>query len=81
MATPEKKSLSDKMKARANPPATPAPSSVASSFRASVEEYPKRLTLDLTLAQHRKLKMLAMNQDTSMNQILRDYIDNLSVTQ
>lgn len=80
MATPEKKSLSDKMKAKATPPATPARSSVASSFRASVEEYPKRLTLDLTLGQHRKLKMLAMNQDTSMNQILRDYIDNLSIT-
>lgn len=79
MATPDKKkALSERMKAK---PATPAPAaqdSVAGSFKAPAEEYPKRLTLDLTVAQHRKLKVLAMDQGTSMNQMLRDYIEDLT---
>lgn len=79
----EKPSLADKMKPKVTPPATtgkPAgrtTGSVSSHFKTPGEEYPKRLTLDLTVAQHRKLKLRAMDEGSAMNQILRDFIDTL----
>lgn len=76
----EKKSLADKMKPKAlEQPAKVRRSdnSVSTSFKSAAEEYPKRLTLDLTLAQHRKLKLRAMNESTSMNEILREFINDL----
>ncbi|MFM9431992.1 hypothetical protein [Arthrobacter sp. MP_2.3] len=51
--------------------------SVSGSFKDAPEEYPKRLTLDLTEEQHRKLKVYAITNGTSMNKLLREYIDSL----
>jgi predicted HicB family RNase H-like nuclease len=73
----EKKSLSDRMKPAKSIQSAAGDSSVAASFKKPAEEYPKRLTLDLTVTQHRKLKIRAMNEGVSMNQLLRDYIDTL----
>lgn len=77
MATP-KKPLSERMKPRTTTP-TPkeGPSTVADSFKAPAEEFPKRLTLDLSEAQHRKIKIKAMDEKTTMTQLLRDYIESL----
>lgn len=52
--------------------------SVSTSFKSVNEDYAKRLTLDLTLAQHRKLKLRAMDTGVPMAQILRDYIDGIT---
>lgn len=73
----KKTSLADRMKPKTAQTADPRTESVSSHFKTPGEEYTKRLTLDLTPAQHRKLKLYAMNQDTGMNQILRDFIDSL----
>lgn len=37
----------------------------------------KRLTIQLTASQHRKLKMVALQQDRTMTEILSEYIDSL----
>lgn len=77
----DKPSLADKMKPKATPPSASTggpPGSVSSHFKTPGEEYPKRLTLDLTVAQHRKLKLRAMDEGLAMNQILRDFIDALA---
>lgn len=65
-------------KAVAPAPATQSRPSVAVSFKNANEDYAKRLTLDLTLAQHRKLKLRAMDTGVPMAQILRDFIDGLT---
>ena len=52
--------------------------SVSSSFKNANEDYAKRLTLDLTLAQHRRLKLRAMDTGVPMAQILRDFIDGIA---
>lgn len=81
MASPAKKpSLAERMapKAVAPAPATQSRPSVAVSFKNANEDYAKRLTLDLTLAQHRKLKLRAMDTGVPMAQILRDFIDGLT---
>lgn len=79
MASPAKKSLAERMAPKSA--TAPAPrreaSSVSTSFKNVEEDYAKRLTLDLTAAQHRKLKLHATNEGTTMNQILRDFIDTL----
>lgn len=78
---PDKKSsLADKMRPKVTQPAAGAdqsPTSVSGNFKTAGEEYPKRLTLDLTVAQHRKLKLRAMEEGSAMNQILREYIETL----
>ncbi|BBE24535.1 hypothetical protein MN0502_34180 (plasmid) [Arthrobacter sp. MN05-02] len=51
---------------------------MSTSFKSANEDYAKRLTLDLTLAQHRKLKLRAMDTGVPMAQILRDYIDGIT---
>lgn len=61
----------------AAPPANAPTASVSGSFKEAPEEYPKRLTLDLTEEQHRKLKVYAVTNGTTMNKLLRDYIDQL----
>ena len=71
-------SLAERMKKpKTAQTAEPGAESVSRHFKTPGEEYTKRLTLDLTPAQHRKLKLYAMNNDTGMNQILRDFIDTL----
>lgn len=79
MATSPKANLAERMKRPA--PAVPAErkpeGSVSGSFKEAPEEYPKRLTLDLTEEQHRKFKVYAITNGTSMNKLLRDYIDSL----
>lgn len=80
MASPAKKpSLAERMapKAATSAPATPDAPSVSASFKNVGEDYAKRLTLDLTLAQHRKLKLRAMDTGVPMAQLLRDFIDGL----
>ncbi|MFD0760297.1 chromosome partitioning protein ParB [Arthrobacter ulcerisalmonis] len=66
-----------KRPAPAAPPADKPAVSVSGSFKEAPEEYPKRLTLDLTEEQHRKFKVYAITNGTSMNKLLRDYIDSL----
>lgn len=39
----------------------------------------KRLTIQLTASQHRKLKTIAFQQDRTMTEILSNYIDSLEV--
>lgn len=80
MASPAKKSLAERMAPRKS--ATTSPEldklpSVSASFKNAQDDYVKRLTLDLTAGQHRKLKLHAMNEGTTMNQVLRDFIDSL----
>ena len=78
MASPAKKSLAERMAPRSVAPDTRREvPSVSTSFKNADGEYVKRLTLDLTAAQHRKLKLHAMNEGTTMNQILRGFIDTL----
>jgi hypothetical protein len=79
VATSSKANLANRMK-RPAPAAAPADKpavSVSGSFKEAPEEYPKRLTLDLTEEQHRKFKVYAITNGTSMNKLLRDYIDSL----
>ena len=74
---PDKSSLAAKMRQPKVPSSAPSKGSVSDHFKKPSEEYTKRLTLDLTPAQHRKLKLHAMNEETGMNQVLRDFIDGL----
>jgi len=75
---PDKSSLAAKMRQQPKAPSSaPRKGSVSDHFKKPSEEYTKRLTLDLTPAQHRKLKLHAMNEETGMNQVLRDFIDGL----
>lgn len=81
MASPAKKpSLAERMAPKVAPTA-PAPlsngQSVSASFKNANEDYAKRLTLDLTLAQHRKLKLRALDTGVPMAQLLRDFIDGM----
>ena len=39
----------------------------------------KRLTIQLTVSQHRKLKTIALQQDRTMTEILSEYIDSLEM--
>lgn len=39
----------------------------------------KRLTIQLTASQHRKLKTIAFQQDRTMTEILSEYIDSLEL--
>lgn len=72
---PDKKpSLADRMKPRA---AAPAAGSVAGYFKTPDQEHTKRLTLDLTEAQHLKLKLHAAREGMNMAALLRGYIDGL----
>lgn len=82
MATsPKASNLADRMKRKSTSGAaagdSAANSSVSSSFKDAPEEYPKRLTLDLTEEQHRKLKVYAVTNGTTMNKLLRDFVDSL----
>lgn len=43
------------------------------------QEPTKRLTIQLTESQHRKLKTIAFQQDRTMTEILSEYIDSLEV--
>jgi hypothetical protein len=49
---------------------------LANSFKTSTpkENYTKRITLDLTKEQHVKLKIMALQQETTMAQTLRNFI-------
>jgi hypothetical protein len=82
MASPAKKpSLAERMAPKTATTTSAAPGngpSVSTSFKSVNEDYAKRLTLDLTLAQHRKLKLRAMDTGVPMAQILRDYIDGIT---
>lgn len=72
---PDKPSLADRMKPR--PPAAQPAGSVSEYFKAPEEELTKRLTLDMSKAQHRKLKMHAVREGSDMAKILRAYVDTL----
>lgn len=43
------------------------------------QEPTKRLTIQLTESQHRKLKTIAFQQDRTMTEILSEYIDSLEM--
>lgn len=79
MATSPKSKLADRMKrpVPAVPTADRSEVSVSDSFKDAPGEYPKRLTLDLTEEQHRKFKVYAITNGTSMNKLLREFIDSL----
>lgn len=81
MASPRRESLAARMAPPAKPagPATSAKAVLDSSFTAPKdgEEYTKRLTIDLTDAQHKKLKMQGIERDKKMAQMVRDWIDSL----
>ena len=80
MASPAKKpTLAERMAPKAAITAVPGNDpSVSTSFKSGDQDYAKRLTLDLTTAQHRKLKLRALDTGIPMAQILRDYIDGIT---
>ena len=74
-------SLAERMAPRASTPkpaAQDSAPSVSSSFRSPEGDFEKRLTVDLTVAQHKKLKLRSVNTGVSMVQILRNYIDDMT---
>lgn len=80
MATKNTNDLAARMKrpqATSSNTANATTPSVAGAFKDTPEEYPKRLTLDLTEEQHRKFKVYAVTNGTTMNKILRDFIDSI----
>lgn len=51
--------------------------SVSEHFKNGDEQYTKRLTLDLTKEQHKKLQLLSVRTGKKMAPILREFIDSL----
>lgn len=47
------------------------------SFTSTVKEFSKRLTVDITEEQHRKLLLKSIEQGKKMNPMIRDWIDSL----
>lgn len=54
-----------------------AGTSVSEHFKNADEQYTKRLTLDLTKEQHKKLQLLSIKTGKKMAPILRELIDGL----
>jgi hypothetical protein len=59
---------------------TPKPQQGAAAFT-TAKKYPKRITLDLTVDQHKALKLLSVGMDVSMADRLREMVDQLVTDQ
>jgi hypothetical protein len=58
-------------------PAKSAKTVLDKSFTTTEKEFSKRLTVDITEEQHKKLLLKSIEQGKKMNPMIRDWIDSL----
>ncbi|MFK0005034.1 hypothetical protein [Paenarthrobacter sp. NPDC090522] len=74
---PPPKAAEPQESAKSPKPARTAKTVIDQSFTSTEKEFSKRLTVDITEEQHKKLLLKSVETGKKMNPMIRDWIDSL----